>query len=238
MCIITWSYRILKEFFANIDPYVVVSSLIWNLNRTKNGKCEWRLVKKPVVDVPKSQVSAADLAFLLVRQNHEPKPSWTTFNERVSEVDHPKTIIGYMPIIQAPAHELSTLNTVVRRVIHVAEALNQTKVGLTIDQPLFPSLMELKWVVPEYRNVLIPRLGGLHVSMNFLKILGQHMTDSGLVQVILVWVESGLLGVNSAEHAMDGKSYAKGIRTHSASSLADIASHACLVSGYQRSRLE
>ena len=42
-------------------------------------------------------------------------------------------------------------------------------------------------------------------------ILGQHMTDSGLVQVR---VESGLLGVNSAEHAMDGKSYAKGIRAH------------------------
>ena len=59
--------------------------------------------------------------------------------------------------------------------------------------------------------MLIPRLGGLHVSMNFLKIYGQHMTDSGLVQV---WVESGLLGVNSAEHAMDGKSYAKGIRAH------------------------
>ena len=59
--------------------------------------------------------------------------------------------------------------------------------------------------------MLIPRLGGLHVSINFLKILGQHMTDSGLVQV---WVESGLLGVNSVEHAMDGKSYAKGIRAH------------------------
>ena len=42
-------------------------------------------------------------------------------------------------------------------------------------------------------------------------ILGQHMTDSGLVQVR---VESGLLGVNSAEYAMDGKSYAKGIRAH------------------------
>ena len=96
-------------------------------------------IKKPVVDVPKSQASAADLAFLLVRQNHEPKPSWTTFNERVSEVDPPKTIIvGYMPIIQAPAQELSTLNTVVRRVIHLAEALNQTKVVLTVDQALFP----------------------------------------------------------------------------------------------------
>ena len=121
-----------------------------------NVNADW--FKKPVVDVPKSQASAADLAFLLVRQNHEPKPSWTTFNERVSEVDPPKTIVGYMPIIQAPAHELSTLNTVVKRVIHVAEALTQTKVVLTVDQALFPGLMELKWVVPEYRNVLIPRL--------------------------------------------------------------------------------
>ena len=34
--------------------------------------------------------------------------------------------------------------------------------------------MQLKWSVPEYRNVLIPRLGGLHTSLNFLKVIGQH----------------------------------------------------------------
>ena len=45
--------------------------------------------------------------------------------------------------------------------------------------------------------------------MNVLKISEQHMPHSELLQV---WVEGGLLGVNSSENAMDGNSYAKGIR--------------------------
>ena len=47
--------------------------------------------------------------------------------------------------------------------------------------------------------------------MNFLKVIGQHTEDSGILQV---WVESGLLGPNSAEKAKDGKSYAKAVRMH------------------------
>ncbi|KAG1680635.1 hypothetical protein GQR58_012311 [Nymphon striatum] len=47
--------------------------------------------------------------------------------------------------------------------------------------------------------------------MNFLKVLGQHMSDSGLQQI---WEESGLMGPNSTERVVDGKSYAKAIRAH------------------------
>ena len=79
------------------------------------------------------------------------------------------------------------------------------------DQALFPQLMELKWSVPEYKDILIPRLGGLHTSMNFLKVLYQHTHDSGLAHV---WTESGILGPNTLDHAMSGKDYAKAIRTH------------------------
>lgn len=78
----------------------------------------------------------------------------------------------------APAHDVNTLNTVVQRIKEVAESFNQKHVALTVDQALFPILMELNWVVPEYNEVLIPRLGGLHMSMNFLKVLGQLIQDS------------------------------------------------------------
>jgi hypothetical protein len=71
--------------------------------------------------------------------------------------------------------------------------------------------MELKWTIPQYKDLLIPRLGGLHTAMNFLKVLGQHTADSGLADV---WIDSGILGPNSTEKAMGGKSYAKGVRAH------------------------
>lgn len=158
-----------------------------------------------------ASTEAVDTAFLYSRQNAELKSSWTSFNQAHSKINPPRTTTGYMPIIQAPAHELSTMNTAVVRALHVAKALNNKYVVMTVDQALFPLLMELKWSVPEYKDILIPRLGGLHISMTFLKVLGQHMSDSGLQQI---WEESGILGPNSAEKVMDGKSYAKGIRAH------------------------
>ena len=97
------------------------------------------------------------------------------------------TTIGYLPIIQAPAHDIDTLNTIVQRALHILQALNQNYLVLTVDEALFPKLMELKWSVPEYANILIPRLGGLHISMNFLRVIGQHMQDSGLIDVWIEW---------------------------------------------------
>ena len=101
-----------------------------------------------------------------------------------------------MPIIQAPANDLDTLNTVVRRILHIAQSLGQKCLVLTVDEGLFPKLMELKWSVPEYKDILIPRLGGLYTAMNSQECLGQHMQDSGLGEI---WTESGLLGDNSVQ---------------------------------------
>ena len=116
-----------------------------------------------------------------------------------------------MPIIQAQAHELDTLNTVVRRCLHVSQALEQRYVVLTVDEALYCKLMELKWSIPEYKELLIPHLGGLHTAMNFLKAIGKHVQSSGLSEA---GVESGILGPNLTDQAMAGKSYSRGMQAH------------------------
>ena len=80
-----------------------------------------------------------------------------------------------------------------------------------IDKALFPKLMELKWSVAEYKDVLIPCLGVLHIAMNLLGVIGRHMNKSGLCDL---WVECDLLGANAAQHVMDRKGYARAMRTH------------------------
>ena len=94
----------------------------------------------------------------------------------------------------------------------MAKSLNQKHVVLTVDEALYPKLLELKWSVEDYNEVLIPCLGGLHVAMNFLGVIGRHMNDSGLVEV---WVESDLLGTNAAHQVITGKGYARVIRSKS-----------------------
>ncbi len=133
------------------------------------------------------------------------------FNETMSSENPEITTVGYMPIILAPAHEFDTLNTVVKRCMAISSSLGQLHTVITVDQALYCKLMELKWAVPEYHTLLIPRLGGLHISMNFLKTIGDHMNGSGLAEV---WIEGGLLGQGTAERVLSGKAYNKGMRAH------------------------
>lgn len=177
---------------------------------TDDTKWEWYDI--PLKESPSAlKAQATDNAFMMTRQSTYPKPSWTEFNQKHSEVDPNMTTVGYLPIIQAPAHDIDTLNTVVQRALHITQALNQKHIVLTVDEALFPKLMELQWSVSEYKDILIPRLGGLHTAMNFLRVIGQHMEDCGLTDV---WIETGILGINAAQHAMAGKAYARAIRVH------------------------
>lgn len=69
-------------------------------------------------------------AFFFKRQNEgDLKEGWTMFNQNVSERSPEMTRVGYMPIIQAPAHEMDTLNTVVLRCRNVASKLEQHHSG-------------------------------------------------------------------------------------------------------------
>ena len=111
----------------------------------------------------------------------------------------------------APAHELDTLNTAVKRCMAISSHFGQEHTVLTVDQALYCRLMELKWSVPEYQDKLLPCQGGLHVSMNFLKAIGDHMNGSGQAEV---WVESGLLGQGTVELVLAGKAYNKAMRAH------------------------
>lgn len=157
------------------------------------------------------QAKATDMAFFLRRQDSNIKPSWTVFNESVTSTEPEQTAVGYLPIILAPAHELDTLNTVVKRCMAISAHFDQEHTVLTVDQALFCKLMELKWCVEEYQDKLYPRLGGLHTAMNFLKAIGDHMAGSGLAEV---WLESGILGEGAIQLVMSGKAYNKAMRAH------------------------
>ena len=51
------------------------------------------------------------------RQSCTKRTGWTEFNRQHSTSNPEITTVGYMPTIQAPAHEMDTLNTVVKRCI-------------------------------------------------------------------------------------------------------------------------
>ena len=133
---------------------------------TDDLQADWFSGSSDICNTAK-KVKAKDLASVMTRENETPKCTWTSFNKNHSTIHAEKTTTGYLPIIQAPVNDLDTLNAVVRRILHIAQSLGQKFLVLTVDEGLFPKLMELKWSVSEYKDILIPHLGGLHTAMNF-----------------------------------------------------------------------
>ena len=73
---------------------------------------------------------------MVQRQTQCHKETWTMFDAS-HQVNPERTSAGYLPIIQAPAHDIDTLNTVVQRVLHITKAMKQKRVALTV--ALFPN---------------------------------------------------------------------------------------------------
>jgi hypothetical protein len=68
--------------------------------------------------------------------------TWSDFNQALSKCDHDLTTVGYMPLIQAPAHHLDTINTVVQRCMHIPEKLGQKYTVNSVDQALYFKLID------------------------------------------------------------------------------------------------
>ena len=71
-----------------------------------------------------------------------------------------ETTVGHVHLISAPAHDVDTLNTGIRRYKLVADKLGLTYVVLTVDKALYCKLMMLKWTPAEYQEFLFVCHGG------------------------------------------------------------------------------
>ena len=79
--------------------------------------------------------------------------------------------------------------------------------------------MDLKWAVPEYKDNLIPMMGGLHIAIDYLKCIDDHMKVLGLHEI---QIESDLLSPVAAR-----KNYSRGMKAHKLTSQ-DLWSCICL----------
>lgn len=100
--------------------------------------------KGNVANEAENAVDTNEMAFIIRRNAESLKWGWAQFNQEHSDTDPPQVIIGYMPLILAPAHEMDTLNTVVQRCKYIAEANEQMYVVLTVDEALYSKLMAHK----------------------------------------------------------------------------------------------
>ena len=120
-------------------------------------------------------------------------------------------VIGYLPTINAPATELTTVFEILNQSEVIREELQLQTIVVVMDQALFAKVTEIAWKHKDlYANVIL-RLGTIHAICNALGIIGKRFQDAGLKDLS---IESGIVAEGSVSGVLDGKMYNRAVRVH------------------------
>lgn len=138
-------------------------------------------------------------------------PGWSGFNQVLSNDESQVTIVGPLPIVNAPAHEFETLWTVILRCKAMTRLRNGKYTVVTMDEGLYNKAKMLQWAkTEEFKSVIIV-LGGFHTQMTFTKVIGKYLQSSGISDI---WAESEVFGETTSENILKGKHWNRAMRAH------------------------
>ena len=138
-------------------------------------------------------------------------PTWSAFNAMVHQQTPVRTNIGYCPMINGSPTDFSTVYTVMKSLQKMMKSLGQKESVITFDLAIYIKAKEIQWRNPDEFDDMVVRMGGFHIILNFLALLGKKFENSGLEDLL---IESGVYGSATISSAMKGKAYNRGIRAH------------------------
>lgn len=138
--------------------------------------------------------------------------SWTGFNILTRDDKEVNAdTVGYLPTINAPATESSTVQEVLQQTISIKSSLHLENIAIVFDQALFAKATEIAWRYPERFGNIVLMMGNFHTICNFMSILGKMFGEAGLRDLA---VESGVIAEGSIGRVLEGKQYNRAVRLH------------------------
>jgi len=138
-------------------------------------------------------------------------PSWAGFNAILYPEMPIISNLGYCPMISGSSNDYSTIYKVLKHAQKVSAAMGQADTVITVDLAIYSKAKEIQWRFPDEFFIVVVRMGGFHIALNSLSLLGQKFGDSGLDDLL---IDSGVCAAGSTSALMKGKSCNRGIRAH------------------------
>ena len=103
--------------------------------------------------------------------------------------------------------------TVTKNVQSMMALLGQNDSVITFDVGIYNYIKvnEIRWRLRQEFESMVTRMGGFHVVMNYLAVLGKKYQSSGIEDLL---IESGMYGSSTTSIRLKGKSYNRVVRTH------------------------
>ena len=137
---------------------------------------------------------------------------WTGFNISTrDDVTVTQDNIGYLPTIDAPASNLSTVYEVLLQSDKIRKTLRLNSIVVVFDQALYAKATEIIWKRREQFQDLIPRMGVFHTICTMLAIIGKRFQDAGLRDLC---IEARVIAEGSVSGVLEGRHYNRAVRVH------------------------
>ena len=153
-----------------------------------------------------------DTIFTVSNEQQQVIPAWTGFNIKLKEGNElHQSVVGYCPVIESSPTEPSTVFTLLKRSLQMADHLKQKDVIVVLDQAIYAKALEIVWQDPVQFERIVLRLGTFHVLCAFTAAIGKRFGGAGLEDVL---IESGIVASGSVAGVLQGKHYNRAIHTH------------------------
>ena len=156
-----------------------------------------------------------NLLWVLVRLHADARQKvsgWTGFNISVrNEVEVRQESVGYLPTINTPATNMSTVHDVLVGSVKIKDALQLKSVVVVLVQALYAKATEIVWKYPDMFKGIVLRMGAFHTICTLLSILGKRFQDADLSDIC---IEAGMIAEGSASGVLDGRRYNRAVRFH------------------------
>ena len=125
-----------------------------------------------------------NLVYVLTEMAHAtdetPLPGWTGFNTMLIDEIPDVSRVGYLPVINAPPTEYSTINEILKRSKDIAEKLELQHAVLVFVEAVYSKVEHVRWKEPVFYDKFVVRLGEFHTIMSFLSAVSKLFEDGGL----------------------------------------------------------
>ena len=156
-----------------------------------------------------------NLVWSLVRQTdvkNQSVSSWTGFNIQTrNNVNITEDKVGYLPSINAPATNMSTVNEILHQALKISETLDLKEIACYFDQALYAKAAEIIWKNEEKFRPIVIRMGAFHTICNMMGTIGKRFQDAGLRDLA---VESGVTAEGSITAVLEERHYNRSLRLH------------------------
>lgn len=158
---------------------IILVSILRQIQRQSSRNPRGELLSQWMVKFHLSTILVwKNLLWVLVRIHASEKQSVLSWTASHILVRNKYVVAGdnvyYLPIINAPATNMSTVSQVLMRSIQIKETLNLQSRAIVFDQALYAKATVIKWKHREQFKDLLLRVDVFHTICTFLSVTGKH----------------------------------------------------------------